>query len=189
MSPWDVSLIVVDAGECLLSGRLRLPSDWCFCVWMGHQSCGLPQTRSCHSSSIWPVSPGGKRWFRELLCFPFTEKIRIKMNQGLFFFSSGSSELEEKGKRLWLFKVRKKGLGVREMEIMCVWGVQFVQFIFKLVLIWRACFPLDFINQVHLPSARLDRLFWSSAGFIIIRISMKVHLWVTGPAPLRKTSE
>lgn len=79
-------LIVVDAGECLLSGRLRLPSDWYFPVWMGHQWCGLPQTRSCHSSSIWPVSPGGKRWFRELLCFPFTEKIRIKMNQGLFFF-------------------------------------------------------------------------------------------------------
>lgn len=74
--------------------------------------------------------------------FSLHRKDKNQNESGTFFsFSSGSSELEEKGKRLWLFKVRKKGLGVREMEIMCVWGVQLVQFIFKLVLIWRACFP------------------------------------------------
>lgn len=84
------------------------------------RSSHVDQPRPCHSSSIWPVSPRGKRCFRELLCFPFTEKIRIKMNQGIFFCVCGRSELEEKGKRFWLFKVRKKGLHVRETEIMRV---------------------------------------------------------------------
>lgn len=68
-------LTVVDTGE-------RLPD----------QSCGLTQTRLCHGSFICPVSPSGKQRFRELLCFPFTEMIRIKMNEGLFllFFCLGA---------------------------------------------------------------------------------------------------
>lgn len=81
-------LTVVDTGE-------RLPD----------QSCGLTHTRSCHCSFIWPVSPPGKQRFRERLCFPFTETIRIKMNEGLFlfFFFSGSSDLEGKRKRIRTF--------------------------------------------------------------------------------------
>lgn len=56
------------------------------CVWMEERRRGPAQAGVVPSAALSDrVSPPGKQRFRELLCFPFTEKITIKMNQGLFF--------------------------------------------------------------------------------------------------------